>query len=118
MKGIHSINFGDHVIGKFPFRIHTIQTDHGHEFQTKIHWHSLDLGLHHRYIKPKTPKHNDKVERSHRTYKAEFYQLLNYVDDVDLNKKVAQWVHFYNYARPHSAMNGKTPYERLIEKMK
>ena len=37
------------------------------------------------YIKPRTPQLNGKVERSHRTDKTEFYQLLTYTDDVDLN---------------------------------
>lgn len=33
---------------------------------------------------------NKLNERSHLTDKREFYQLLEYVDDVDLNKKLAQ----------------------------
>lgn len=37
--------------------------------------------------------------------------------DVDLKAKLAEWEAFYNYARPHAAMNGKTPYERLKEKL-
>ena len=31
---------------------------------------------------------NGKVERSHRTYKQDFYQLLNYKDDQDLGLKL------------------------------
>jgi len=42
----------------------------------------------------------------------EFYQLLDYTDDVDLKAKLAKWEALYNYARPHAAMNGKTPDER------
>ncbi|WP_039135641.1 integrase core domain-containing protein [Gallibacterium genomosp. 1] len=34
------------------------------------------------------------------------------------NQKLAEWEAFYNYARPHSAIGGKTPYERLLEKIK
>ena len=113
----NAIDFVNYVIDKFPFRIHTIQTDNGHEFQSKFHWHLNDLAVHHRYIKPRTPKHNGKVERSHKTDKMEFYQLLDYTDDVDLKAKLAEWEAFYNYARPHAAMNGKTPYERLKEKL-
>lgn len=79
------------MIDKFPFRIHTIQTDNGHEFQSKFHWHLNDLAVHHRYIKLPTPKHNGKVERSHKTdNKMEFYQLLDYTDDVDLKAKLAE----------------------------
>lgn len=113
----NAIDFINYVITKFPFRIHTIQTDNGHEFQSKFHWHLNDLGMNHRYIKPRTPKHNGKVERSHKTDKMEFYQLMTYKDDIDLNKKLAEWEAFYNFDRPHSAMNGKTPYERLLEKI-
>ena len=32
-----------------------------------------------------------KVERSHKTDKDEFYQLLTYTDDVDLNQKLQAW---------------------------
>lgn len=115
---ISSIDFVDHVIDKFPFRIHTIQTDNGHEFQSKFHWHVLDHGINHRFIKPGRPQHNGKVERSHLTDKREFYQLLDYKDDVDLSEKLNDWEQFYNLSRPHGAFQGKTPYEVLLSKMK
>lgn len=108
-----SIDFIDYVIEKFPFRIHTVRTDRGHEWQAKFHWHVEDKGIRHVYIKPRSPQLNGKVERSHRTDQEEFYQLLTYTDDVDLNKKLATWEEFYNVHRPHGAHNGKTPYEAL-----
>jgi transposase InsO family protein len=114
----NAINFANCVIKKFPFRIHTIRTDNGHEFQSKFHWHVEDLGIRHVYIKPGTPRLNGKVERSHRTDDIEFYQLLSYTGDVDLNKKLARWEKFYNFTRPHSAVKGKTPYEVLREKLR
>jgi transposase InsO family protein len=90
---------------------------YGHEFQAQFHWHVEDQGMIHRYIKPRTPRLNGKVERSHLTDKEEFYQLPTYTDDVDLNEMLREWESFYNYHRPHSAHNGKTPYEVLKEKM-
>jgi transposase InsO family protein len=56
---------------------------------------------------------NGKVERSHRTDQEEFYRLLTYTDDVDLNEKLEKWEQFYNFNRPHGAFAGKTPYEAL-----
>jgi transposase InsO family protein len=109
----NAIKFIDDVIGKFPFRIHTIRTDRGHEFQALFHWHVEDMGIRHVYIKPRSPQLNGKVERSHRTDQEEFYQLLTYTDDVDLNKKLAEWERFYNFERPHGAFKGQTPYEAL-----
>jgi transposase InsO family protein len=106
-----AIKFIDYVVEKFPFRIHTIQTDKGHEFQARIHWYVEDQWMQHRYIKARTPQLNGKVERSHRTDQDEFYQLLTYVDDVDLKKKLEGWEHFYNYDRSHMSHGDKIPYE-------
>jgi len=69
--------------------------------------------MRHVYIKPRSPQLNGKVERSHRTDQEEFYQLLTYTDDVDLNIKLAEWERFYNLDRPHGALKGKPPYEAL-----
>jgi len=104
-------------VSTFPFRIHTVRTDRGHEFQALFHWHLADQGLRQMYIKPRTPQLNGKVERSHRTDQQEFYQLLTYKGDVDLEQRLAQWERFDNYDRPHSAFAGKTPYEALREKI-
>ena len=113
----NAIAFIDHVVGKFPFRIHTIRTDRGHEFQALFHWHVADLGMRHVYIKPRTPQLNGKVERSHRTDQQEFYQLLSYKGDLDLEQRLSEWETFYNYDRPHAAFGGKTPYEALRERL-
>ena len=65
------------------------------------------------YIKARTPQLNGKVERSHRTDHDEFYQLLSYTGDVDLNEKLKAWEDFYNFHRPHFSHMGKTPYEMM-----
>jgi transposase InsO family protein len=109
----NAIKFIDYVIDKFPSRIHTIRTDRGHEFQAQFHWHVEDKGIRHVYIKHRSPQFNGKVERSHRKDQEEFYQLLTYTDDVDLNKKLAEGERFYTLNRPHEAFKGKTPYEAL-----
>ena len=106
-----------HIIEKFPFRIKEIRTDNGHEFQAKFHWHVEDQGIRHAYIKRGTPQLSGKVERSHRSDQQEFYQLLSYKGDVDLEVKLAEWENFYNFNRPHGAFNGKTPYEALRERL-
>ncbi len=63
------------------------------------------------------PQLNGKVERSHRSDQQEFYQLLSYKGDVDLEAKLDEWERFYNFARPHGAHNGQTPYEALRDKL-
>ncbi len=103
------------MLEKFPFRVQSIRTDRGHEFQAKFHWYVEDNGIRHVYIKPRSSQLNGKVERSDRTDQEEFYPLLDYVDDVDLNKKLAEWERCYNLTRPHRAFGGRTPYEALLE---
>jgi transposase InsO family protein len=116
-----AIAFVDHVLQKLPFRVERIQTDNGSEFGSAFHWHVQDLGIQHVYIKPRTPRLNGKVERSHRIDAEEFYRLLDgvVVDDSRLfSKKLEEWERFYNFERPHGALGGLTPYERLRSKMK
>jgi transposase InsO family protein len=114
-----AIQFIDYALERFPFRVDVIQTDNGSEFQAAFHWHVLDKGVGHEYIKPQTPRLNGKVERSHRIDAEEFYRLLDGVvidDSKVFNEKLREWEHFYNYARPHGALGGQTPYERLRQK--
>jgi transposase InsO family protein len=112
-----AVDFVDYVRNKFPFRIHTIQTDNGHEFQASFHWPCEDVGIRHLYIKKASPHLNGKVERSHLTDQREFYQLLDYTDDIDIKKKLEEWEIFYNCHHPNAALGGKTPYEVLREKL-
>lgn len=106
-----AIMFIDYVIEKFHSESIKIQTDRGHEFQARCRWLVEGQGMQHRYIRPRTSKVNGKVERSHRTDQEEFYQLLTYTDDVDLNNRLNSWENFYNFDRPHQSFDGKRPYE-------
>jgi transposase InsO family protein len=101
--------FIDYVLERFPFRVRQIRSDRRQDFQAQFHWHVEDKGIQHVYIKPRTSRLNGKVERSHRTDASEFYQLLSFKDDVDLQAKLAEWERFYNVVRPHGAHRGKTP---------
>lgn len=50
-----AIQFIDHVLSKLPFKVEKVQTDNGSEFGQSFHWHLLDKGIGHIYIKPATP---------------------------------------------------------------
>jgi len=115
-----AISFVDEVLRRLPFRVLVIQTDNGAEFQSNFHWHLEEHDIRHVYIRPRTPRLNGKVERSHRVDEQEFYQLLDkdgIADDIHLfNDKLREWEDYYNYHRPHGALDGQTPYERLLAK--
>jgi len=115
----NACDFLDYVVARLPFRVQVIQTDNGPEFGAQFHWHVQDQEIGHVYIKPRTPRLNGKVERSHRIDEEEFYRLLEGVvieDAGGFNNGVQEWERFYNYERPHSALAGQSPYERFRDK--
>lgn len=117
-----AIRFIDEVLRRLPYRVHVVQTDNGAEYQSQFHWHVKALDIRHVDIRPRAPHFNGKVERSHRIDAQEFYQLLDQggvTDDIHLfNEKLREWEDYYNYHRPHGALDGQTPYERLLSKTK
>lgn len=68
--------FIEHLIKAFPFPIKCVQTDNGAEFTKRLlpaerrppHTETRlkQCGIEHKLIRPYTPRHNGKVERSHR----------------------------------------------------
>lgn len=111
----NTIDFLDAAIEEMPFAIERIQTDRGGEFfATKFQERLLEWGIKFRPIKPASPHLNGKVERSQRTDLDEFYSTVN-LKDSQLHNLLAEWQHYYNWDRPHSSLDGKTPIEQLTE---
>lgn len=80
-------------------------------------------GIKHKLIKPRTPRHNGKVERSHRTDQECFYDHLQYSTYEELKEKMAEWLNRYNN-RPHSSLRNRagkrvwlTPLQKRAELM-
>lgn len=96
--------------------IKMIQSDNGHEFQTKFEEYlkSLNIKIQHTWIH--TPDQNGVVERSHRTDEEEFYQEtdIDYSDLEDINTKLKIWLEYYNTKRLHFSLNYLTPEEYLV----
>ena len=76
--------FLKHVVKKFPYLIECVQTDNGTEFTnemgsgrkkkpTLFETTLKELHIRHKKIRLYTPRHNGKVERSHRKDNEEFY---------------------------------------------
>jgi len=57
----------------FPFPIKRLQCDHGQEFSFAFGLGVEAAGIRHRYIRPRRPQQNGKVERSHRIDQEEFW---------------------------------------------
>ena len=114
---VNTVKFLYEVIENIGFPIQRIQTDWGTEFYNELFQEELMIHyIKFRPIKPRSPHLNGKVERSQKTDKAEFYYHLNLKDKtLQIEPLLADWERFYNYKRPHSSLNGKTPYEHYLE---
>lgn len=98
----NTIDFVRRAITYFRYKPRIIQTDNGAEFtytrQTKNDKeHLLDkfcriYGIVHKLIKPRTPRHNGKVERSHRSDNERFYRWLKFYDYSDLLKQMKAYL--------------------------
>ena len=109
-----AIQFLDYVLEQLPFRVETIQTDNGAEFQSRLPLARARPRHRTRLHQARDARLNGKVERSHRIDAEEFYRLLDgvVIDDTGLfNDKLQEWEDFYNFDRPHGGLGGQTPYE-------
>jgi len=111
----NTLKFLDCVVEEMPFPIQRIQTDRGREFfAEKVPKSLMRYDIKFRPNKPGSPHLNGKVERSQKTDNAEFYATVDWAAN-DLDEQLALWQHYYNWDRPHSAHNGKTPMEKYFE---
>ncbi len=73
-----------------------------------------EKGIQHKLIKPKTPRHNGKVERSHRKDQERFYYKRVFVSFEDFKEKLRHWEREYNNF-PMKPLGWKSPNEKLVE---
>ena len=115
--------FLEHLQKRFPFKIECVQTDNGQEFTKRLgntenpkltlfEARLEQYGIRHKLIKPYTPRHNGKVERSHRKDNEYFYATHTFYSFDDFKKQLA--VHNRNYNNfPMRPLNWKSPADYL-----
>ena len=113
--------FLEHMLKAFPFRVECVQTDNGLEFTKRLLKENdltlfeeklSELGIRHKTIKPYTPRHNGKVERSHRKDNEYFYACHTFFSFEDFKKQLAVHSRKYNNF-PMRPLGWKSPREFL-----
>ena len=111
--------FLKHMLERFPFKVECVQTDNGMEFTKRLGSSEnptptlfertlKQCGIRHKLIKPYTPRHNGKVERSHRKDNEYFYATHAFYSFEDFRKQLA--VHSRKYNKfPMRPLNWKSP---------
>ena len=113
-----TIDFIKRAIVYFRYKPEIIQTDNGQEFTytmktDRIHPVDVllnDLNINHKLIRPRTPRHNGKVERSHRNDQQRFYSYLKFYSYDDLLKQMKAYLKRSNNI-PMQVLNWLTPLE-------
>ena len=119
-----SAQFLEHLIKAAPFKILCVQTDNGTEFTKRLlpgdNGPSLfetrleQAGIRHKLIRPYTPRHNGKVERSHRKDNEYFYASHKFYSFEDFKNHLA--VRCRNYNRfPIRPLGWLSPIEYLAK---
>ncbi len=115
--------FLEHLIDAFPFPIECVQTDNGMEFTKRLastenptptlfEARLEQCGIRHKLIKPYTPRHNGKVERSHRKDNEYFYASHKFYSFDDFKKQLAVHSRKYNNF-PMRPLNWHSPREYI-----
>jgi transposase InsO family protein len=121
----NSVKFLKLLKETFPFEIMVVQTDNGSEFTYKFISDEKkcpfdeeleQLSIIHKLIKPRTPWHNGKVERSHRMDQRYFYEYEHFRNIDDFNSKLAEHLNWSN-DKPMRIFKMKSPMDKLMEYM-
>ena len=109
---------------KFKYKIECIQTDNGTEFTNRLTTYRdkktlfeealEEAGIRHKLIKPKTPRHNGKVERSHRKDQERFYYNKIFCSFEDFKNRLKYWEKEYNNF-PMKPLKWMSPNEKYLE---
>ena len=113
-----------HCVKRFPYSIECVQTDNGPEFTNRMNSSKIirptlfqktleELGIRHKLIRVFTPRHNGKVERSHRKDNEYFYANHKFYSFDDYKKQLAVWNRTYNDF-PMRPLNWHSPKQVLL----
>lgn len=116
-----SVKFTNEVINNFKFKIITVRTDNGLEFTNRLtspdkpsyfEVYLKEHSINHDLIQPYTPKHNGKVERSHRKDNERFYRNRMFYSLEDARNQLKPYLKEYNNF-PMAPLGWKSPNEYL-----
>ena len=91
-----------------------LMSDNGSAYRSQAFRQLLTAhSIRHIRTRPYTPQTNGKAERFIQTSLREWAYAAPYQSSMERNQAMPNWVDAYNTTRPHSALNGIPPFERL-----
>lgn len=94
--------------------IRRVLTDRGSTYRSKLFAASCrELGLKHSFTRPYRPQTNGKAERFIRTLLERWAYAYSYEQELERLAALTPALDFYNRFRPHRALGGHTPLQRV-----
>ena len=93
--------------------VERIMTDNGNCYRRSYREFLAELGIKHQPMRAYRPQTNGKVERFNKTVNEEWAYAAVFTSNDERLATLPAWVHAYNYHRPHTALGGKAPMDRL-----
>ena len=90
-----------------------VLTDNGGCYRSRVFNDALGDGVKHKFTRPYRPQTNGKIERFHRTLAFEWAYARHYGSDAARAATYQAWIHSYNHHRPHTALGGLSPIDRV-----
>ena len=100
-----------------PFKTAAIQTDNGSEFHKYFADYLAERKIKHYWNYPGRPYRNGHIEKFNRTIQEEFIDQNEFWlnNPLGFNRKMADWLIWYNTERPHWSLNLLSPVDYLIK---
>ena len=96
--------------------VERVMTDNGSAYLSRLFAKVLRwLNIRHIRTKPYTPRTNGKAERFIQTLMREWAYAIPYPSSDSRNQDLPRYLHWYNSARPHYALNKQPPAQRLAQ---
>ena len=102
-------------VERAPFVIESVQVDGGSEFMAEFEDACAELGIPLIVLPPKKPEYNGGVERGNRTFREEFYNRSDLLEDSvrGMQAALSKALVKYNTYRPHRNLKGLTPMQYI-----
>ena len=110
LNSLVTTDFMNEMMTKIPFNIEAIQTDNGLEFGKCFNQYITNNNIIHYFNYPQSPKSNAYIERFNRTIQEQFFDYLENIDNInEINKKLNEYLYWYNFEKVHKGLNYITP---------